>query len=313
MHDGRFDNPQIDWSVYSGSFIVKADGSPNCYFLGPPAGLPGNIPIFEFSLTITPGVEVKEVRFSSQGVEYVSQNCPWPELEKEIQDAYKESRSSPQDESKSGRFLKSLEKALPEVDCVRTDGWIGPAPAWTLADLDVVLDWVRYLNEKMEEDNGLALRVFAGIYNRASGIIGEVMADLIWQILHDRPLFILENWDAIKNYRKTILESRWLGSWNSNIEMPYIYRDIAIKEPKYKSACNEIISILGKKSQAERSARHPANRLLISPHLNRNSNIAFSTASGCSIQAKCPQRSSQTRRLPLSSLWFSRATDAGRL
>ncbi len=46
-------------------------------------------------------------------------------------------------------------------------------------------------------------------------------------------------------------------------------------------------------------------------HLNRNSNCAFSKASGCSIQGQWPQRSSHTRRLPLSSFWFSSATDSG--
>jgi hypothetical protein len=247
----QYKGPHMDWGVHSGSFIVKADGSTNCYFLGPSAGLPGNIPIIEFNLTVPPGVEVKEVRFSSQGIEYISQDCPWPEMEKELKAAFEESRSSPQDESKTGRFLILLEKALPEVDCVGKGGGIGPAPAWTLADLFVCIDWIRYLSEKMEKENNLALRVFSGMYNRASGVLAEEMDDLIWQILRDRPLFILANWGVIKNNRRTILESKWMNSPNSTLEMVEIYRDIALKEPKYKSACEEIISILNEKSQGE--------------------------------------------------------------
>jgi hypothetical protein len=240
----------MDWGVHSGSFIASADGSLNCYFLGLSAGLPGNIPIFEFNLTIPLGVEVKEVRFSSQGVEYISQNCPWPEMEKELKEAFQESRSSPQDESRTSRFLILLEKALPEVDCVGKGGGISPSPAWRMAGYEVVVDWIRYLSEKMGEENDLALRVFAGMYDRASGVLGEKMADLIWRVLHDRPLFILRNWDAIKNYRSNILESRWLNSPTSNSEMIWVYQDIASKEPKYKSACEEIIRILSDKSNA---------------------------------------------------------------
>jgi len=245
-------NPRFDWGVYSGSFIVTADGSPNCYFLGPSAELPGNIPLYEFHLTIPPGVEVKEVCFSSLGVEYVSQNCPWPELEKELKAAFEESRLNPQDESKTGRFLTLLEKALPEVDCVGKGGGISPAPAWTMADLEVVIGWIRYLHEKMEAENDLALRVFSVMYDQAYGHIGEEMADLIWRILHDRPLFILRNWGNIKNYRRrAILESKWMNSSSSNLEMIEIYRDIARKEPKYKSACDEIINILSEKSNTD--------------------------------------------------------------
>lgn len=169
-------------------------------------------------------------------------------MEKELTEAFEESRSNPQDESMAGRFLALLEKALAEVDCVGKGGGISPAPAWTMAGYKVVIDWIRYLNKKMGEENNLALRVFAGINDRASGILGEEMADLIWQILHDRPLFILRNWGDIKNYRRTILESKWLGSPTSNLEMIEIYRDISIKEPEYKSACDEIIRILEEKS-----------------------------------------------------------------
>lgn len=249
-------SPQKEWGVHSGSFIVKADGSPSCYLLGPSAGLPGNIPFIEFNLRIPLGIEVKEVRFSNVGVEYVSKNCPWPEMEKELKEAFDESLSSPRDESKAGRFLTLLEKALPEIDCVGKGGGISPAPAWTLADREVRFAWIRYLSEKMGEDNDLALRVFAGIYDRASGVMAEEMADLIWRVLHDRPHYILKNWDAIKNYRRTILESRWLHSPTSNLDMIWIYQDITLKEPEYKSACEEITSIL---SEKEPSPPQPAS------------------------------------------------------
>ena len=70
------------------------------------------------------------------------------------------------------------------------------------------------------------------------------MDDQIWKILHDRPLFILKNWPDIRNYKRNILLSLWLQDPLSNVEMIEIYRDIARKEPKYKSACDEIIKIL---------------------------------------------------------------------
>jgi hypothetical protein len=79
------------------------------------------------------------------------------------------------------------------------------------------------------------------------------MSEQMWGLLQDRPMFILENWAGIESSRE------WLHiavprAFQGNPEihkMIEIYRDIASKEPKYKSACDEIIRILSEKSHAE--------------------------------------------------------------
>jgi len=192
-------NPWIDWGIHSGSFIVKGDGSQNCFFLGPSAGLPGNVPCVEFSLTIPPNVEVREVRLSSLRSEYVPRDCPMPELERQIREAYEDSRQSPQDEVKTARFISLLEKAIPKYDCIRKGGG-SPGPALFMVDLESIVNWVDYLYQKVDETNKSALRVFAGIFDiSGGGVVSEFMADLIWKVLHDRPMFILENWTSL-NY-----------------------------------------------------------------------------------------------------------------
>ena len=50
-----------------------------------------------------------------------------PQLEKEIREAYEESRQSPQDKAKTARFIALMEKAVPEYDCVNGSR-CGPAP-----------------------------------------------------------------------------------------------------------------------------------------------------------------------------------------
>lgn len=238
-----------DWRSHPGTFIARADGSPNCYFLGPSDEYHENITFVEISLTIPPGIEVKEVSFSNLSSEYVSQDCPMPQLEKEIKEAYAESRQSPQDKAKTARFITLMEKALPEYDCVNGSGY-DPVPAWCLIDvgnLNTILDLIQYLYQKVEDANESALRVFAGMFNKADGMIGEVMADQIWKVLHDKPVFILKVWPDIRNYRRNIvLCSVGLQDPASVTGMIEIYRDIARKEPKYKYACEEIVEILEK-------------------------------------------------------------------
>jgi hypothetical protein len=235
-----FDQPYIDWGVHSGTFIVKTDGNPNCFFLGPRAGLPGNIPCKEFVLEIPPGVEVKEVAFSNLGGEYVSKNCPMPELEKEISDAFQASRQNPKDQERTTLFLSLLEKAIPKYECISKAGG-APVPAWWLADFQNRLDWIDFLYEKLKENNNYALKVFAEIMPTATGIFGEMMADQIWPVLHDRPMFMLENWDSIREFRERILESLYFNPPGSDIELINIYQEIAKKHPEYRAACDEII------------------------------------------------------------------------
>jgi hypothetical protein len=236
-----------NWRPHPGSFIVRADGSPNCYFLGPVGEYSENMIFVEITLTIPPGVEVRGVSFSSLGGEYVSRNCPMPELGKEIMRAYEDSRLSPQDEAKTAHFIALMEKALPEYDCVQRTGW-GPVPAWCLIDenLDTIIDLIHYLYQKVEDSNESALKVFAGMFDKADGIVNEEMAGQIWEVLHDKPLFVLKVWPNIRNYKTSIFDSCYLHI-DSIPEMIEVYRDVARKEPKYKSACDEIIGILSEK------------------------------------------------------------------
>jgi hypothetical protein len=247
-----FINPRIEWGESSGSFLVKGDGKPNCFFLGYSAGLPVNIPCAEFLFRIPPGVEIKEVLFSSlAGEEHISEDCPMPELERQIGEAFFDSLRSPQDEMKTKRFIFLMEKAIPEYGCfTRDEGH--PVPALFLADLASIWNWLDYLYKKMDEMNDDALGVFAGIYDKhPDGVLSEVMADHIKKILHDRPLFILANWPDIRTYKRTILESRGLWGPTGITGLIAIYTDIAIKEPKYKAACDEIIHILDEKSYGD--------------------------------------------------------------
>lgn len=245
-----FTNPRIEWGGHSGSFIVKGDGSQNCFLLGTYAGLPGNIPCVEFSLTIPPGVEVKDVHFSSLYSEYVSRDCPMPELGRQIKEAYEDSRLNPIDEARTAKFISLLERAIPEYDCIPKGGG-RPAPALHMVDLNDQLDWINHLYKKVEETNESALRVYAGIYDISGGIVSEMMDDQIWRIIHDRPQFILENWRFIKGHKHNILESHWMQNPKSNADAIEIYRNIATKEPKHKPACDEIIRILSERPQVK--------------------------------------------------------------
>jgi hypothetical protein len=237
---GIGDSPRIDWGVHSGILVVKGDGNPHCFFLGPLAGLPANIPCKEFQLAVPPGVEVKEVAFSSLGGEYISKSCPMPELEKEINSAYQESRQDPKDKEKATLFLSLLEKSIPKYECIPKKGGL-PVPAWWLADLKNRIDWIEFLYEKLKENNNYALKVFAEIMPTASGVFGEMMVDYIWPILHDRPRFVLENWESIREFRETLLESLYFNPPGSDIELINIYREIAKEDSKYQAACDEII------------------------------------------------------------------------
>ncbi|MBM3306125.1 MAG: hypothetical protein FJY79_09340 [Candidatus Aminicenantes bacterium] len=245
-----FFEPRTDWGERAGVLVARGDGSPNCYYLGPAAGLPENVPCVEFVLFIPRYIEVKDASFSSAIGEYISEDCPMPELEKQINEAYDESRRAPRDAARAARFISLLEKAIPEYGCIsKNNGY--PAPALFLAGLDNRWKWIDHLYLEVDRTNDHALRVFAEIYNIfKEGVLAEVMDDQIWRVLHNRPRFILRNWDGIKNQRRNVLASRWLQDPESIDEMIGIYRDIAIKEPKYRAACEEIIGILREKNPA---------------------------------------------------------------
>jgi len=236
------------WGECSGYFVVKGDGNPNCFFLDYQwTGIPGNIPCKEFNLRIPEDIGVKEIAFSSLPSEKPEVLCPMPELAQEITNAFVDCQLNPEDESKSLILIQLLEKATPKYDC-RGGGSV-PVPAWWLVDNQITDDWVHWLYRKALEKNTSALRVYVKFVDTSSGYVAEYMHDQFWVILHDLPFFILDNWAYIKEYKESILASRELQSPANNIEMINIYSDIARKEPRFKSACDEIISILNGKSQ----------------------------------------------------------------
>jgi hypothetical protein len=230
----------LDWGVYSGTFIVKADGNPNCFFLWY-AGLPGNIPCRAFQLTIPPGVKVKRIAFSSLATEYASKYCPMPELEKKLNKAYQECRQNPEDKKRTALFLNLLEMAFPRYDCIHKLGGT-PVPAWYLADYNKsVYNWTDILYRELKEENSLALRVFAEFLPTTNGFVAESAYPYMWKTVLNHPMFILENWESIREFKRNILGGVGLAIDGSDVELIRIYQQISEREPKYKKACEEII------------------------------------------------------------------------
>jgi hypothetical protein len=248
---GRKDTqpPYLDWATYRGFFEVRGDGNSNCFFLslGYLADIPENISCKEFRLETPEGVEVKEVTFSSLPSEIPLKKCPMPELEKAINQALDECRSNPRDDQRTLHALQSLEKAVPSYDCRRSYDY-EPIPAWWMASYQVMDNWIGYLYKKVRENNKYALKIYVEFLNASDGDIAEEMDDQIWTILHDRPMFVLENWERIKDYRDRVLGSVYMQPYGSDVEMIKIYREVARKNPRYKSICEEIIGILEKKN-----------------------------------------------------------------
>ena len=236
------------WGTYSGVFVSKGNGKPNCFFFDR-ADIPVNVACREFTLKVPEGIRVLEVAFSSLSSEKPEVLCPMPELENEIDRAYSDCELDLNDKNKASVLIQLLERATPKYDCRGPHP--RPVPAWWLANHEGPWRWIHYLYDKVLENNNEALLVYEKFLATSDGAFAEVMSEQMWGFLHDRPLFILENWTGIENNKEWVLIARpWPSQGNKNIsEMIEIYRDIAIKEPKYKSACDEIISILSEKGQ----------------------------------------------------------------
>ena len=238
----------VNWGVQTGILVATGKGRTDCFFLSwEQTGIPENVPCGEFVLYIPAGVQVREVTFSSLPSEKPQEQCPMPELGKEIEAAFAICKQNPEDKDKASVLIRLLEKATPRYDC-RRDYDSKPVPAWWLANHEGPWLWIHYLYDKVFENDNEALLVYEKFLATSDGAFAEVMSEQMWGLLHDRPLFILENWTGIENNRGWVLIARpWPSQGNKEIsKMIEIYRDIAIKEPKYKSACDEIISILGK-------------------------------------------------------------------
>jgi len=239
------------WGIKTGFFVANGEGKTNCFFLGYHTGIPENIPCKEFILFIPEKILAKEIAFSSLPSEKPIVLCPMPELEQEINEAYVACGLNPKDESKASLLIQLLEKITPRYDCRRPFD-SEPVPAWWMASKGASDRWIDYLYHKVLENNADALRVYVKFFETSDGHIAEEMSEQMWRILKDRPLLILENWNGIEVNKKWVLMCRpWPSQGGSPLisEMIEIYKDIARKEPKYKSACDDIISLLNEKSQ----------------------------------------------------------------
>jgi hypothetical protein len=242
-----------NWGAQTGVFVANGEGKTDCFFLGYHARIPENVPCNEFVLYIPEIISIKEIAFSNLPSEKPIVQCPMPELEQEINEAYVACGVNPKDESKALLLIQLLEKITPRYDCRRSFD-SEPVPAWWMASIWASDRWIEYLYHKVLEGNADALRVYVKFFETSDGGIAEVMSEQMWGILKDRPLLILENWAGIKENRKWILMCRpspRFGGSNDISRMIAIYEDIAGEEQKFKSACDEIISILSKKGLAE--------------------------------------------------------------
>jgi hypothetical protein len=236
------------WGVQTGIFIANGEGKTDCFFLG--SRIPENVACKEFVLSIPENIRVKEIAFSNLPSEKPIVLCPMPELEQEINEAYGACGLNPKDESKASLLIQLLEKITPRYDCRRPFD-SEPVPAWWLANHEAPWRWIDYLYHKVLENNADALRVYEKFLATSDGAVAEIMSEQMWGILHDLPLFILENWTGIEDNKEWVLIARpWPSQGSVEINnMIEIYGDVARRKPKYKAACDEIISILSEKSQ----------------------------------------------------------------
>ena len=236
----------------TGILVANGEGKTNCFFLRYEA-ISEDDRCKEFILFIPENIRVNEIAFSDLRSEKPQVLCPMPKIEQDITDAYMDCRQNPEDKEKALVFIRLLERITPKYDCRRPFDH-KPVPAWWLASSRIYEEgWIEWLYRKTLEKNGDAFRVYAKFLATSSGAIAENMSEEMWGILHDQPLFVLENWTGIEDNKEWVLMCMpWPLQGNTEIsKMIEIYRDIARKEPNYKSACDEIISILIEKSQEE--------------------------------------------------------------
>jgi len=232
------------WGVLTGFLMVNGEGRTDCFSLEN-TGIPANVACKEFILFIPESIPVTEIYFSSLPSERPQELCPMPELEPEINEAYKAWEAEPKEVSRSSRLTHLLERITPKYDCRRSFD-SEPVPAWWLADHESPWRWIDFLHNRILDNDPEALRVYVKFYDNSSGAFAEVMSENLWAIFKDRPLLILENWSMIKDDPEWPLMYRpWPPSGNISInEMIEIYQDIAVKEAEYRAKCWEIIFIL---------------------------------------------------------------------
>jgi hypothetical protein len=241
-----------DRKVRSGTLAANGEGRIDCFFLGIEAIAEDDF-CKEFILFIPEEIIVNEIAFSSREVEQPQILCPMPGLAEDIEKAFSDCVLYPRDESKTLRLIQLLEKTTPKYGCRRAFD-SRPVPAWWLAGSDAQWRWIGYLYDSILENNSEALRVFTKFLTTSDGAFAEVISEQLWGILWDRPLLILENWTGIEPNKEWVLMCRpspYLGGRDEVGNVIAILKDMSNKEPKYKSACEEIISILSEKSNAD--------------------------------------------------------------
>lgn len=235
-----------NWGRVAGILVVKSDGGPNCFFLGNESGIPPDIPVDKFQLKIPPGVELKEVVFSRLLSGPVTTICPMPDLEKEINSAYDIWKSNPIEEKIIDNLLRVLEKAIPRYDC-RREIDSEPVPAWWLADYRSNDNWIAFMTTVLDAGYAPALRLFMEFFRTSDGYIAEGMTWQIVKMINSDPIFILENWGDLKNYKESVFGIRKFLGQDDIDRLTTMYRDISHTKPSFSSACAEIIEGLNRK------------------------------------------------------------------
>ncbi len=234
------------WGERVGVFCVKVDGNPNCYFLGIEANIPENIPLKEFRLQLPTGVHLKELSFSSLPSELVSVTCPMPQLEKEIKKAFRDWQSHPEDEDLAQKLIGLLQKTIPRYDCRRAMDY-KPVPAWWLADDETIANSIGFMKALLDAKSASVLRLFMEFYDTSDGYIAVGLAGQIMKMLNSDPMFILMNWDVLKEYKESIFGVRYIIKSDDVAKLTTLFLDIGLAEPNFKSICEEIIEGLRKK------------------------------------------------------------------
>jgi hypothetical protein len=236
--------PFRDYGVHFGTFIVKADGSPNCFFLGPNANMPGNISVNEFDLRIPDGVQIKQIVFSTLPSEIVSTECPMPSIEKKIGKAFEHYISNPKDQTNIRNLIQLLSETIPTYDCRRNYDYT-PIPAWWMAKEENLDKWFSFVLEQVKNDNYSALKLFIQFYATSDGYLIESLSHRLLEVFFNQPALVLRSWTDIREYGEKISEAIRFQNPEDTIRMVGVYRDIGIKNPALRSACNELVELLG--------------------------------------------------------------------
>jgi|WetSurSiteA1Bulk_404760.scaffolds.fasta_scaffold07907_1 hypothetical protein len=173
--------------------------------------------------------------------------CPMPELGKEINKAYDAWKLMP-NEINTINLLSGLEKAIPKYDCRRKIDK-APVPAWWLADYQSIENWIDFLSSVIDNHFSPALRIFMDFFITADGYIAEEMTWQMIKMIRSDPIFILENWTAVRPYQEAVYGIRHMLEPEDIDDIAMMYKKISAEEPLLYAACLEIIDGLRKRKK----------------------------------------------------------------